>query len=244
MVKAFLPSISGLTNTNMRPGTNRNLRPALLLIAALLPLAVTGCTPAWETMHVELPAGDSPESTFQALKQASADHDWPKFFGCLTPEARHDAIETMLMDTGYLRFYGDLDEERIIIGPDQERPLYDWEKERATKVQAVYEAFTITKPGELKPEDIGNLDELLPALYDAALPGGVQLVTDYSTMSDIQIEGDWAFAKVDNFPDRYHREGWGNLHFKKVDGKWLVDASPWWMPWGPPKSEARRDEPW
>lgn len=219
----------------MRPSKTIFHRSVLLWGLAVLPIFGSGCSQGWKTMQVELPTGDTPESTFETLQAASAERDWPKFYGCLTNEARYDMIETLLRDGSHLNFRAKHDDEYIQIDPDRRRPLSGWEKEQALEVSAVFDEYQLPDRGRVWPGDIDNLDEFIPKISDALLLWeDNSLIDQESTMSDLRVDDDWAIAQVNDFHDRYHRDGWGKLHFKNVDGRWLIDASPWWTPWGPP----------
>ncbi len=212
-----------------------------LLGLACLAFCSAGCgpQPEWVTMPVELPQGNTPDATFEEMRKASIQRDWPKFFGCLTPEARREVFETALMDAGHLAYVA-RNEEEYLKGSPYRKPLGWMEKACALRVAELMDEYQV-KSGNVKPAAIPHVSELVPKLYDLMLEHGGQLVNPGSTIINLRVEDDWAFAQVENFNDRYHMDGYGNMHFKKIDDKWLVDASPWWIPWGPPASKARRD---
>ncbi len=100
-----LDQLQNLINPNDR---NRVYFPVDLLLGQVLedrrvPCDGVHCDQhSWVHMQVQLPTGQTPAEVFQEIRTAALERNWPRFYGCLTPDARYDQISTLIIDVGRL----------------------------------------------------------------------------------------------------------------------------------------------
>lgn len=221
-----------------------SMRWHLKLLTIYLCLISFGCQQqnSWEQMTVVPPAGTTPDETFEEIRTAALSRDWPRMYGCMTVEARRDQISQLVID---------------IVAQSNRAAHTERQLQRAKEYLRVAKKHNLTDKdyssgpapeGSLDAKRrffsspaayVGNADEFVADAWNVMQREGTSLFESEAQLSDRKIIDDYAVAKVHNFFDRYSMPDYCYIHFKKVDDRWLVDMSPWWIPWGPPMREVK-----
>ncbi|MEO2017830.1 MAG: hypothetical protein ABGZ53_26050 [Fuerstiella sp.] len=113
--------------------------------------------------------------------------------------------------------------------------------QRARDCLAVFEKHELP-PKTKYATDVKQADSFVVDAWDVMAAKGASLFEADAFLSDIRIDGDFAVAKAHNFWRRHgsNEEDSYHVHFVRVNDRWLIDISPWWMPWGRPLIERRK----
>jgi len=212
---------------------------------------------SWERMNVISPVGLTPDETFQEMRAAALSRNWPKMYGCMTVEARRDQISTLVDDIAIsaIRIQNDKD-YAIAAARKNQDPQMERKIQRAQEYLRVANKYNLTDKNYLSYGQEGDLDarrryysrsaayvedadEFVADAWDLLYKEGTSVFESEAHLSDLEIFDNYAIAKVHNFYSPYGNPEYCYVHFKNVDGRWLVDMSPWWIPWGPPLREVR-----
>ncbi len=221
-------------NSRRKEATMRVSSIVFLTLSIVSCTVISGCgkSETWKKMNVVTPEGREPIQVFRDLRQAEIDRDWPKFYGCMTNELRADTIRKLLLHTCTRAFQYNENPESF----------HKASKEAEVKAKA---CFALLERHGLKlkdqcrlsdipyPDDVTDPDTFVAEAWDVWYSQGKLVIPKEVKVSEVIVSGDSAHAKPDPFGSP-HREGWGYLRFKKVEGHWLIDQTPWWIPWGSP----------
>ncbi len=201
-------------------------RSAFVCIAVVCQI---GCdSEPWKTMNVELASGTTPEEVLAELRRAESERDLPKFYGCLTHEARQEQISSLVLDMHVVAARHKYGSERF--------PLGDNGKALARECIAVFQKHgvpVVNHSSEPNADHVANPDSFVKDAWKVWFPSDKNLIDKEAKVPAIVVDGDFAFGKVEGFKRRFRSE-WGYVRFKKIEGQWFVDQTPWWMPWGAP----------
>lgn len=224
-----------------------------MLVVVHLCLISLGCqNRPWEHMTVVPPVGAIPQEVFEEIRTAAFDHDLRKVYGCMTVEARRDQISTLINDILHLAYRAEHDEKFVADSPSFRKPLTESQMRRAQNCLQVAKKHHLIEE-EMFPSGGGtsltldderridsyrssyvkNADEFVADAWQALNEENWSLFDADAHLGELTITGDYAIARVHDFRDRYGQPEHGYIHFKKIDGHWLIDMSPWWSPWGP-----------
>ncbi len=187
----------------------------------------------WERMDVVLPSGETPEFTFSAIRKAAKDRDWKAFYGCLTSDARCEQLTTLTKDVGHLAYRAKCVRDGV---PDR-FAITEPEKmvQRCKDCLEVVDRYGLdSKKISFKTApSVINLNQFAVDSWDAMADPGASMFEEGASLSGLQIDGDNAIAEVHGNHNRHDNTSQDYIRFKKVNGRWLIDMSPWWFPWGP-----------
>lgn len=194
---------------------------------------------SWVRMKVEVPRGQTPDEVFKEIQKAALNRNWPRFYGCLTLDARYEQFSTLLIDVGFMASQGRLERNKIQTG-SQDAPKKGKIPQRARDCLAVFEKYKL--PAKTKyASALTEPDSFVVDAWDAMASPGASLFEKGAHLTEVKVDGDFAIARAHNFRNRHGSEKESCfVHFVKVDGQWRIDISPWWMPWGRPLIERRK----
>lgn len=194
---------------------------------------------AWVRMDVEYPSGKTPEETFKEIRTASVGRNWRKFYGCLTVDARYDQIQTLMLDITSNAAAARRAQTQREKDPELKVSMTKT-AQRCRACLAVMEKHGL-KPNGLNPSDVKNPDVFVADAWNALASPGASLFESNSYLTDLDISDEFAIATAHNYRIRHSKKSESCfVHFVKDNDRWLVDISPWWMPWGRPLIERRK----
>lgn len=200
---------------------------AMIRVAQLLLLlGLVGCGGSpWETMTTAPPDAESPEALFDEIIKAANSRNLEKFYGCLTSEAREDQIELMMHDLGR---GGHLAKDK------SDQSGVDLSKMLATPqtALAVIDKYKLPRDREIKLNELPteDFDAFVVDMWHALQSKRKPYIDQDAAMLKLQDHGSWACAEVSTVPNR-HGDTLSYIYFRKVNGQWRVEMSPWWYPW-------------
>lgn len=207
--------------------TRVSLIVAVLFLGILILQLTVFRPPAWESMKVTVPPGDTPHEMFEQLRAASIRGDWQTVFGCLTMDAREELVRTLLMDTNDLRLrYARRSD------PSLRFPLNEQELKLGKACEQLFQRRDITdERPHRNPSHIRDPDLFASQAWSALSIPYKPMIDENEQLGEIVMNGGHAFAPIQT---SYRRQGPNKyyVHFKLRGGKWLIDEGPWWMPWG------------
>ena len=187
----------------------------------------------WERMDVEYPSAETPESTFVAIRKAAKDRDWKKFYGCLTSDARCEQLTTLTVDIGFLAHRARCVREGVVDRLAITSP--DKLVQRCKDCLEVLDKYGLDSKNisyKVAPT-VSDLNQFATDAWDSLADAGASMFEENATLSRLQIDDDIAIAEVHGNHNRHDDRSQDYIRFTKVNGRWLIDMSPWWFPWGP-----------
>jgi hypothetical protein len=192
------------------------------LVAGLLIVTMAGCGGGSG-------GGSTPQGTFDAMKAASAKHDWNGMVSCMSAETQDLMLGSMTM---MVQFMG-----MMPGGGDKLKGASEILAKHGVKLDAPPKMDLGADPSKAdptaamkqltagvkdKPACLAELMEWMEKNGDKSHKAEFDQMAD-ATLSDVKIDGDKATGKVTAKVDG--KDQTHDAHFKKIDGKWYVDLS-------------------
>ncbi len=178
----------------------------------------------WNRLSTESNNATSPESLFEEIRSAIQVGNHAKVLGGLTIEARFDLLKTMLIDC---KHYASRFENKIRM-----ETLTDLGMQMASESSALLKRHRLPVNNTKDPCLIADPNGFVRDAFNASASESGNYWFDVNAqLGEVHVNGDFASAEIKT---GIRRQGIRKyyIHFKKRDGHWYIDVSPFILPWG------------